>query len=164
MALLRKIFKKYLFDRVVMTTHNHGCGNAQKNIQKNILWVRFWWLDIGMVVALLRKIFQKIFVVWDGDSWAEPWLWHCAENIQTNIQKNILWMGWWWPGKAMFVALLRILFKKYSLDRVVMAGQSHGCGTTQKNIQTNIILIGWWWLGKPWLWHCSKIFKQIFVW
>ena len=140
-----------------MTTHNHGCGNAQQNIQKNILWVWLWWLDRGMVVELLRKIFQKIFVVWDGDSWGEPWLWHRSEKYS----------------------------KKYSLDGMVTAGQSHGCGTAQKIIQKNILWIGSWWLGRakvvallrqifkkiffglggdswagPWLWHCSENYSK----
>ena len=61
-------------------------------------------------------------------------------TAQKNIQKNILWMGWWWLGKAMVEALLRQIFKKYSLDGMVMAGQSHGCGTTQKNIQKKYLL------------------------
>ena len=59
-----------------------------------------------MVVALLRKIFQKIFVVWDGDSRAEAWLWHCSEKYSN----------------------------KYSLGKIVMAKQRNGCGTAQKNI------------------------------
>ena len=66
-------------------------------------------------MALLRKIFQQIFVVWDGDSWAEAWLWHCSEKYST----------------------------KYSLGTVVMAGQRYGCGTAQKNILTNICCMGW---------------------
>ena len=68
-----------------------------------------------MVVALLRKIFKQIFFGWDGDGWAKPWLWHCSEKYS----------------------------KKYSLDRMVMAGQSLGFGTAQKNIQKNILWMGW---------------------
>ena len=60
-----KYSKKYLFDRVVMTTHNHGCGTAQKNIQTNICWM--------MVMA--------------GQS-------NGCDTAQQNIQRNILWIGW----------------------------------------------------------------------
>ena len=54
-----------------------------------------------MVVALLRKIFKKIFFAYGFDGLAEAWLWHCSEKYS----------------------------KKYLFDRVVMTTHNHGCGT-----------------------------------